>query len=44
MVDIKGVEIEKLISVVSSDQDNFKRSFDDKVEDLRKNLELSAKA
>lgn len=44
MVDIKGIEIEKLITVVTSDQDNLKHSFDDKVEDLRKNLELSAKA
>lgn len=44
MVDLKGIEIEKLITVVTSDQDNLKHSFDDKVEDLRKNLELSAKA
>jgi hypothetical protein len=34
MLDQKGQEMEKLIAIVSKDQDNMKHSFDDKVEEI----------
>jgi hypothetical protein len=36
--------MEKLIAVVSKDQDNMKHSFDDKVEEIKRNLEINEKA
>ena len=43
MLDKKGEEIGKLISVVAKDQENMKISFDDKVDDIKKNLEINIK-